>query len=192
MEMPNAGTGKPGAVAKRSLGNQLPSLGKRPSQGLLAFFDHPFKPLYFQPLALFRGPGTPLAFLLLRTKETVRDLPRTLLNKEKRMNTKGMLKLVGSMVACSLLLTLGSSPLLAKDRSESGDREIGQHRPLKHIKKVTLQSSYNQIFQKSVCIADCGDGTGFECSGPQTYCEDGLGCAASDGNNTVYGVCGAS
>jgi hypothetical protein len=157
---------------------------------LLGFFGHPAKSLYFQYLALSRGLGMPLAFLLWRTKETVRDLPRTLLNKEKRMNTKGMLKFVVSMVACSALLTLGSAPLQAKDRSESGDREIGQHRPLKHIKKVTLQGSYNQIFQKSACIADCGDGSGFECSGPQTYCEDGLGCAASDGTHTVYGVCG--
>jgi hypothetical protein len=106
------------------------------------------------------------------------------------MRTKGMLKLVVSMVVCALLLTLGSAPLLARDRSESGDREAVQHRPLKQIKKVTLQSQYNRIFQKSVCIADCGDGTGFECSGPQTYCEDGVGCAASDGSRTVYGICG--
>lgn len=106
------------------------------------------------------------------------------------MNSKGMLKLVASMSVCGLLLTLGSSPLLAKDRSESGDRGTVQHRPLKQIKKVTLQGHYNAIFQKSVCVADCGDGTGFECSGPQTYCEDGLGCAASDGTRTVYGVCG--
>src|SRR5262249_4343018 len=114
----------------------------------------------------------------------------TLLNKEKHMNTKGMLKLVASMSVCGLLLTLGSSPLLAKDRSEGGDRGAIQHRPLKTIKKVTLQGQYNQIFQKSACIADCGDGSGFLCSGPQTYCEDGLGCAASDGTHTVYGVCG--
>ena len=106
------------------------------------------------------------------------------------MQTKGMFKLVVSMVMFSLLLTLGS-PLLAKDRSEGGDRgAVAQHRPLKQIKKVTLQGQYNQIFQKSACIADCGDGTGFLCSGPQTYCADGVGCAASDGNNTVFGICG--
>jgi len=105
------------------------------------------------------------------------------------MNTKGMLKLVVSMVACSALLTLGSPPLQAQHRSEVGDREIGQHRPLKHIKRVTLQGSYDQIFQKAVCVADCGDGWGWECSGPSVSCTDGVGCSATDGTHTATGSC---
>jgi hypothetical protein len=103
------------------------------------------------------------------------------------MRNKGMLKIVLSMVVCSLLLTLGS-PLLAKDRSEGGDR-APQHRPLKHIKRVTLEGSYNQIFQKSVCVADCGDGTGWECTGPSVSCTDGVGCTATDGTHTATGSC---
>jgi len=93
------------------------------------------------------------------------------------------------------LLTLGSASLQAKDRSESGDRgpertSSARHRPLRQIKRVTLQGSRDAIFQKSTCTADCGDGTGWECSGPQTYCEDGLGCVASNGKEEVYGICG--
>ena len=100
-------------------------------------------------------------------------------------------KAAGKIACCAslALLTLGSAPLLAQDRSESGDRGLNEHRPLRHIKRVTLQSSYNSIFQKAACIADCGDGTGWECTGPSVSCTDGVGCTATDGTHTATGSC---
>lgn len=41
----------------------------------------------------------------------------------------------------------------------------------------------------ATCTADCGDGTGWECTGPGVACEDGVGCAASNGEVTVVGLC---
>lgn len=98
-----------------------------------------------------------------------------------------------ALCASLTLLTVAAAPLLAKDRSESGGPAInGQphHLPIHHLKKVTAPGLPNQIFRKADCIADCGDGTGWECSGPDVYCEDGVGCAASNGDITLIGLCG--
>ena len=87
---------------------------------------------------------------------------------------------------------MASAPLLAKDRGESGDPGFTQHhRPLQHLKRVTLpNSAYYRIFEKASCIADCGDGTGWECTGPSVSCTDGVGCSATDGTHTATGSCG--
>jgi hypothetical protein len=106
------------------------------------------------------------------------------------MSLKG-LRVASKLALCASLALLTMGPLMAKDRSESSGPEVlGHQRAIHHFKKITVPGTYNQIFKKSTCTADCGDGTGFECSGPQTYCEDGLGCAASNGDITLIGVCG--
>ncbi|HEX4498521.1 MAG TPA: hypothetical protein VIE43_22785 [Thermoanaerobaculia bacterium] len=79
---------------------------------------------------------------------------------------------------------------MAKDRSESGSGpEVGGHRAIHHLKQVTVPGTYNQIFKKATCTADCGDGSGWECSGPNVTCEDGVGCSASNDEITLIGLC---
>ena len=39
------------------------------------------------------------------------------------------------------------------------------------------------------CIADCGDGTGWECTGQSVTCVDGEGCVAQGGGKTAIGLC---
>ena len=114
--------------------------------------------------------------------------------KGRTMSLKGFRRASKITLCASLvLLTMGSTPLLAKYRSEGENPGVSErHRPLRHIKRVTLQSSYDRIFQKAECIADCGDGTGWECTGPSVSCEDGVGCSATDGTHTATGSCNAN
>jgi len=80
--------------------------------------------------------------------------------KGRTMSLNGF-RTVSKIALCAslALLTVATAPLLAKDRSESGGPGFTQqHRPLHHLKRVTLpNSSYYQIFEKAQCIADCGD-----------------------------------
>lgn len=41
----------------------------------------------------------------------------------------------------------------------------------------------------ATCIADCGDGTGWQCTGPSVSCTDGEGCTATDGEIELSGKC---
>lgn len=57
------------------------------------------------------------------------------------------------------------------------------------IAPISLPRGHNRVTSvrtKDTCFADCGDGTGFICSGPNVACGDGLGCAV--GGSGVVGI----
>ena len=63
---------------------------------------------------------------------------------------------------------------------------------------VDPNAAYQEIFgggsaTQAQCTADCGDGTGWQCTGANVYCEDGVGCIAEgSGGGTAIGLCSAS
>lgn len=116
------------------------------------------------------------------------------------------------VIAVGLTLALTSVlPAFAGDREDRGTREARAKAPRQVAAKPTgvqpsIKTSPNAAgrvaissrggeltpagpaFQKSQCSGTCGD-ISFTCSGSSTYCEDGLGCAASGGGVTLYLVC---
>lgn len=60
------------------------------------------------------------------------------------------------------------------------------------VTPITLPRGHKPLtpfHTKAACFADCGDGTGFICSGPGVSCVDGVGCSASAPGVTGFGDC---
>lgn len=104
-----------------------------------------------------------------------------------------VLRSVGRVVLGSALLVLaaGTPTLEAKDKAEK-DRKV---RP--HVAAVDVGALEKAIFGEdgggdtaaATCTADCGNGTGWQCTGESVSCEDGVGCTAAGGGKIVRGVC---
>lgn len=62
--------------------------------------------------------------------------------------------------------------------------------------RIDTTAAYEDIFDggsstQAECTADCGDGTGWRCTGTSVTCSDGAdgGCVASGGGKTIVATC---
>ena len=97
-------------------------------------------------------------------------------------------KAISSLVAAAAMVTLGAASIAFAEESPSQGPALG-HRPA-NATPYTGPDPLGGVFSRAECTADCGDGTGWRCTGASVTCVDGAGCDAfgSDGSS-AHGRC---
>lgn len=102
-------------------------------------------------------------------------------------------KNAGKMMLCAALVILASGPVASADNGKDKSKNV---RP--HAQRVDLTQAYSAIFgeggggtTEAECTADCGDGTGWVCTGTTVSCSDGAdgGCTAEAGGKKITAEC---
>jgi hypothetical protein len=97
-------------------------------------------------------------------------------------------KYAGRTLFCATLTLFAVGPAFA---GSSKDKTKPDH---PRAYRIDTTKAYSSIFEggpttDATCIADCGDGTGWQCTGDTVSCTDGSGCTASSGGKTATGSC---
>lgn len=98
-------------------------------------------------------------------------------------------KTLTNLLLCALLSTCITGAAAAANQDKKETKK--QPRPAATRIDLTNRSVARPISGNPTasCIADCGDGTGWECTGASVSCTDGAGCSASGGGITLIGLC---
>jgi hypothetical protein len=98
-------------------------------------------------------------------------------------------KTLTNLLICALLSTCLTGAATAANNDKKETKK--QTKPTATRINFTNRSAAQPISGNpaSSCIADCGDGTGWECTGSSVTCVDGAGCSASGGGVTLIGLC---
>lgn len=89
-----------------------------------------------------------------------------------------------ALIAVSATSTVEAKPADSSDSEKSGEPFISPIQDGVVLFPVTGNHAE--------CIADCGNGTGFHCTGESVSCTDGVGCTAEGGGVKITGECNPS
>lgn len=109
-----------------------------------------------------------------------------------------MSKRIGSLVFLTLLvLALVAGPSVRPVDAEPRNQRGGGEEEVQPIAAPVFYDGGIAWFpdngEAARCTADCGDGTGWECTGASVTCVDGEGCIAEGSNGEVaIGLCAAN
>ncbi|MDP9120213.1 MAG: hypothetical protein M3O15_02415 [Acidobacteriota bacterium] len=108
-----------------------------------------------------------------------------------RTRENSMLKLIVAVGVCGCLLGLNGASAATGKKGPSSSPAPHSQRVSTKGGKPAFAPFLNGVTTQATCIADCGDGTGWMCSGESVSCTDGAGCSASGSGGTAFGVCGS-
>lgn len=104
-------------------------------------------------------------------------------------NTRALRNVLAGLV---ILASTATAPMLAKDKAEKRvpPRAIPVEMGAEDLEKAIFGGGDSP---QAECTADCGNGSGWTCTGASVSCTDGVGCTGSTpGFGTARGECDAS